>query len=62
MVHIDIWTTVLPTGSYTPQIIWSNISSDARLWTATNKFGVPMNATFKNATVYSVRPRGQIPA
>ena len=55
-IHVDIWTVVVPSASYTPKIIWSNITSpDPRLWNATNTCGVPMNLTFSSATVYSVR-------
>ena len=55
-IHVDIWTPVVPAASYTPQIIWSNVTSpDPRLWNATKMYGVSMNLTFSNATVYSVR-------
>lgn len=56
-IHVDVWTTLIPSNGRTPQSVWSNIAPpDARVWQATSKWGFSMNITFVNATTYYVRP------
>ena len=48
--------TLMPAGSYTPQMVWSSlVTPDIRVWNVTKTWGVPANLTFLNATSYAVR-------
>lgn len=55
-ILVDIWTSIAPNGSITPAAVWAKLESpDSRMWETTGLLGVPMNVTFRNATIYTAR-------
>ena len=49
-------TTLIPYEEYTPRNLWSKVAApDPRFWAATGVYNVPMNLTWVNGTMYTVR-------
>ena len=49
-------TTLIPYEEYTPRNLWSKVAApDPRFWAATGVYNVPMNLTWVNGTMFTVR-------
>jgi hypothetical protein len=56
VIHVDIWTSIIPFGNYTPPLVWANLNVPSpRLWESSQAKGFGMNVTYLNGTAYTVR-------
>ena len=54
-IEVDIWTSLLPPENYSSASVWSDVEPpDARVWTRTGQFNLPLHVTLLNSTTYLV--------
>ena len=54
-IYVDVWTSTIPAGTFTPPAIWAKMQPpNLRVWRMTSALGFGLNITYLNATQYKV--------